>query len=257
MGFGREALATLREAALVPLDLRPVVPEARAGDDVVVLVHGFLASAGVFRPLRRRLEALGDLHVASFTHLPGAGVRRIALALARVIDRLPKGARVHLVGHSLGGLVARWYVEELGGHHRVAQTIALAAPFAGAPAAVKLPYFVGVDLHPEGELIARLRSCEPRVAVPHCSIIGDADRLVYPAAAQSFSHGEHIVLEGLGHNGLLFDERVARLVVERIAKLRAAPPPPVSSVSLVDDGDDDYACAEGEGEDDDDDDAAA
>ena len=220
VALGREALATLREAALVPLDLAPIVPDVDAGEDVVVLVHGFFATAGVFRPLRRRLEDELGARVASFTHVPGAGVRRIALALARMVDRLPSAARVHLVGHSLGGLVARWYVEELGGHHRVAQTIALAAPFAGAAAAARFPWFVGEDLHPKSDLIAKLRACEPRACVPHCSIIGDADRLVYPAAEQAFSHGDHIVLDGLGHNGILFDERAARIVVERIRRAR-------------------------------------
>src|SRR5580704_6058446 len=63
-----EAMATIREAVLLPYDLAPVVPDARAGEDVVVLLHGFMATAGVFRPLRARLEREKGVHVASFTH---------------------------------------------------------------------------------------------------------------------------------------------------------------------------------------------
>jgi pimeloyl-ACP methyl ester carboxylesterase len=54
--IGAEPLAFLREVRLMAHDLGAVVPRVRPGDDVVVLVHGFMASAGVFRPLRARLE---------------------------------------------------------------------------------------------------------------------------------------------------------------------------------------------------------
>src|SRR5882762_9361601 len=141
---GNEAWATLREVCLMPRDIAPILPETRPGDDVVVLVHGFFASAGVFRPMRKRIEAETGARVASFTHLPGVGVRRISLSLAKLVDRIPRGVRIHLVGHSLGGLVSRWYVEELGGHLRVAQTISLATPFHGTRLA-RLRFLVGND----------------------------------------------------------------------------------------------------------------
>src|SRR5438445_1604345 len=129
--MGIEAMATLREVVLMRRDLLPVLPKAYAGDDVVVLVHGFMASAGVFRPMRARLEKEAGACVASFSHAPGWGVKRIAQQLANLVDRIPHGTRIHLVGHSLGGVVARWYVQEMGGHARVAQTISLATPFGG------------------------------------------------------------------------------------------------------------------------------
>ena len=71
----------------VRADLLPIVPRAIAGDDVVVLVHGFLATAGVFRPLRARLEreagrAGGELQ-------PRAGARGSA---HRAAARAPRRA---------------------------------------------------------------------------------------------------------------------------------------------------------------------
>src|SRR4051794_23646486 len=141
-----ETLSTLREVTLLRRDLRSVVPRALPGDDVVVLVHGFLASAGVFRPMRARLEREAGAHVATFSHAPGFGVRTIAKKLAELVERIPHGTRIHLVGHSLGGLVARWYVQELAGHERVVQTISLGAPFGGVPVAERLRVFVGNDL---------------------------------------------------------------------------------------------------------------
>jgi triacylglycerol lipase len=214
--FSSETFATLREVWLMPRDLGPIVPEARHDDDVVVLVHGFLASAGVFRPLRRRLESETGARVASFTHAPGARIHRIADALSRIIDRIPHGARIHLVGHSLGGIVARYYVQELGGHARVAQTISLAAPFGGASVASRLPLLVGRDLHPGSALLARLRHRAAEHGVPHLSIAGTHDRIVAHEDALAFPQGERMSLSGRGHNTLLFDDAAASAIVERV-----------------------------------------
>lgn len=214
--FGGETLATLREVWLMPRDLGAIVPAARHGDDVVVLVHGFLASAGVFRPLRRRLEEETGAHVASFSHAPGARIHRIAHALAHLVDRIPHGARIHLVGHSLGGIVARYYVQELGGYARVVQTISLAAPFGGAPLASRLPVLVGSELRPGSALLARLRRRAAEHGVAHLSIAGTHDRTVPHDAALDFPHGERVSLSGRGHNTLLFDADAATAIVERV-----------------------------------------
>ncbi len=209
--IGPERIATLKEIALVPRDLATVVPAARAGDDVVVLVHGFLASAGVFRPLRAHLGSAG-VHVASFTHAPGPGIHRIARRLGKLVDRLPQGARVTIVGHSLGGVVARYYVQELGGRERVAQTISLGAPFHG----VDVPrLLVGADLHERSALLERLRAGASACGVPHTSIVGSDDTLVGVATAM-LGFGDVVVVPDRGHNSLLFCERVASLVLDRV-----------------------------------------
>jgi len=219
-GVDPEAVATLREAVLVPWDLAPIVPDAKAGEDVVVLLHGFMATAGVFRPMRARLERDGSVHVASFTHAPGFGVRRIARQLAALVDRIHPDARVHLVGHSLGGVVARWYVQEMGGHRRVVQTVSLASPFGGARVAQRLPLLIGAELHGESKLLARVRAHAGRHAVPHTSVIGGADQLVFPAESARFPVGDVVVLPGRGHNMLLFDEEVVGLVLRRVRESR-------------------------------------
>ena len=159
-GFGRRRRGDLdpaRGARCSGPTSCPSCPRAIAGDDVVVLVHGFLATAGVFRPLRARLEREAGARVASFSHAPGLGVKRIAQQLASLVDRIPHGTRIHLVGHSLGGIVARWYVQEMGGDARVAQTISIATPFGGAKLAERFRLFVGNDLHAGSDVLTRLR----------------------------------------------------------------------------------------------------
>lgn len=205
----------------MPRDLAPILPAARPGDDVVVLVHGFFASAGVFRPLRESIERGANALVASFTHTPGARVESIARLLGRLIARLPRGVRVHIVGHSLGGLVARWYVQEQGGHEHVEQTISLGTPFGGSPVARRFPFMVGLDLHPTSPILERIASRAAEHDVPHVSVAGAEDKLVSVEAALAFPQGDRVRLERRGHNSLLYDPEVAALVVRRIRERRA------------------------------------
>jgi hypothetical protein len=209
--IGGERLAFLREVALMPRDLTPSVPDARPGDDVVVLVHGFLASAGVFRPLRARLERETGARIATFTHAPCVGIRRIARQLEQLVERIPAGTRITVVGHSLGGVVSRWYVQEMAGHERVARTISLASPFRGMDVP---PFFVGADIHEQSELLKRLRDRAHLCGVPHTSVVAAKDTLVVGAEAASLGVGDVVVLPERGHNALLFDEEVANLVIE-------------------------------------------
>jgi len=218
--LGGERLALLREVALVPHDLAAVVPNARAGDDVVVLVHGFLASAGVFRPLRVRLEREAGARVATFTHAPGVGIRRIARRLGELVECVPPGTRITVVGHSLGGVVARWYVQELGGHTRVARTISLASPFGGVDVP---PLLVGADLHPQSALLRRLRERAHVAGVPHTSIVAAEDTVVVGVKRASLGFGDVVVLPRRGHRALLFCERTAELVIDRVRT-----PPPIA-----------------------------
>jgi pimeloyl-ACP methyl ester carboxylesterase len=213
--FGTERLSFLREVSLMHRGLAPVVPDARPGDQVVVLLHGFCASAGVLGPLGTHLERETGARIASFTHAPMVGVRRIAQSLADLMKRIPEETRVTIVGHSLGGVIARWYVQEMGGDARVERTISLASPFGG----VDVPrYLVGADLHEESDLLKRIRDRAPHFAVPHTSVVAEHDRVVPGLQTACLGVGDVVVLRKRGHNTLLFDPEVAGLVIDRLRR---------------------------------------
>ncbi|MBX3229329.1 MAG: alpha/beta fold hydrolase [Labilithrix sp.] len=212
-----ETISTFREVVLMPRDIAPSVPAGlKHEDDVIVMVHGFFASAGVWRPMKRALAYGTGAQVASFSHAPGVGVDRIARSLARLVERVPAGCRVHLIGHSLGGLVARHYVQELGGHTRVAQTISLGSPFGGTTRAHPFPFLVGRDLSHRSPLLARLRERAHVHDVPHTSFVGDGDIMVVPAESAVFPRGDVVVLPKCGHNTLLFHRESIAQVVDRV-----------------------------------------
>lgn len=208
----REALALARQATLLHRDVAPVVP-ATAQGDVVVFVHGFLATAGVLRPLRDVVERGTRAETASFTHPPGVGIVDIAERLAELVRGLASPElRIHLVGHSIGGLAARWFTTELGGDARVVETISIASPFEGAPRARFFPGVLARDIEPGSALLARLRGAQS--GVPHFSIAGGSDRVV-PAGAL-LPHGESLLVEAAGHNEVLYHPTTVAAVVGRI-----------------------------------------
>lgn len=217
----REAIAFARQGILLRHDTaEPVIPEDVApGDDVVVFLHGLFATAGVLRPLRAAVARHPSLHTGALTYFPGPGIDAIAAKLADLVSRLPPDAHVHLVGHSLGGIVTRYFALT-SKDPRVVQTISLATPFAGVPRAAWLGLKSARELDAESPILRRIRLHPDAPSIPHLSIIAGSDTLVDAPVAHALPGGDVLVMDGLGHNALLFDEEVARAVALRVLSRR-------------------------------------
>ncbi|MER7460746.1 alpha/beta fold hydrolase [Micromonospora sp. NPDC126480] len=114
---------------------RTTDPAPLAAADPVIIVGGLSGFAAVYEPLAARLRA--DGFRPFIYELPGLGFGDIptsARALAGYVDRVRAvtGAdRVDIVGHSQGGLVARYYLKRLGGTAAVGRYVSLGSPQYG------------------------------------------------------------------------------------------------------------------------------
>ncbi|MFM8980588.1 MAG: esterase/lipase family protein [Planctomycetia bacterium] len=101
--------------------------------EAVVLVHGVWMSGLTMVPLQRRLQRAGYgariLAWRSLRDTPSGGARRLAREVART-----RAEVVHLVGHSLGGLVVL-HLLEAGQLARVGRSVLLGTPAAGSSVA--------------------------------------------------------------------------------------------------------------------------
>jgi pimeloyl-ACP methyl ester carboxylesterase len=220
----REIAAFARQAWLLRHDIvAPVVPRAaRAGDHVVVCLHGLFATAGVLRPLRRRLERHPGVHTASTSYPVGPGIEALAERLGEVLARLPDDVAVHLLGHSVGGVVARFYAQEIG-DPRIVETISMAAPFAGVRHAGRLGVAVARDLDPASGLLRSLIVGSRRHTAPrHLSLIAGSDAILHAPLAHALPGGEVRVVPNCGHNTLLFHDDVAAIIERRVMATVAA-----------------------------------
>jgi triacylglycerol esterase/lipase EstA (alpha/beta hydrolase family) len=134
-------LASAALALTALCGLVPVAPaQARPAPDPVIIVAGTGASeppAPVLdlTLLVDRLEA--DGYTAFVFYLPGQGLGDIgetSAAFAPFVDQVlaaTGASRVDVIGHSQGGLVARYYIKFLGGSPKVDSFIGLATPHYG------------------------------------------------------------------------------------------------------------------------------
>ena len=117
----------------------PAAPSAEHGwATPVLLVHGWMANKSNWLLVERELRAAG------FGHIHAMSYRPFPLDLEHLGERCVQRAhevmeecgsdRIHLVGHSLGGLVSRWAVQ-LGGLSEATTVQTIASPHGGVPLA--------------------------------------------------------------------------------------------------------------------------
>lgn len=128
-------------AALTALVAAPATAAAADGPDPVVIVNGTFGPAFFYEPLAARLRADGhEVHIFQLTDLGTGDIAATARDLARFVDGTG-AARVDLVGHSQGGLVARHYVKYGGGADTVDSLVSLGTPHYGTAVANIAEFF--------------------------------------------------------------------------------------------------------------------
>lgn len=183
----------------------------------VLFLHGYLAGGAVFDPMRAHVESALAHTTTDFEYGPHRAFEAVAEDLSAYIDRIPPTIPLVLVGHSLGGLLARWYVEELGGAARVERIVTLATPHGGTERARIAPGSLGAALRPASAVIRRL---DVDSSVPLVSIAGGDDRVVPVASASAVRNARVEVIPGVGHNELLYDRRAHDVVVRVVRDSR-------------------------------------
>lgn len=195
----------------------------RPCEDAVVLVHGFFATSGAFSPVIRHLREVLELDVRTFTFWPGCSLERIADKIHEAVSAHAGACRVHLVGHSLGGLAIRWYVQERQHDPRVVQTVSIASPFRGVDLADAFPDRLRKLMFPLGSQLDRIVHEAPKhlPRVPHLSIVAEKDQLL-PMRSGVLPGAPSYVLPDTGHNGALFHRKLHDAITAQIRK--HAPP---------------------------------
>ncbi|MFD4478362.1 MULTISPECIES: lipase family alpha/beta hydrolase [unclassified Streptomyces] len=184
----------------------------------VILLHGFIDNRSVFVLLRRSLAQHGGQHVESLNYSPlTCDIRTAAELLGRHIEEICERTghhQVDIVGHSLGGLIARYYAQRLGGDERVRTLVTLGTPHEGTrvvPLADAHP--IVRQMRPGSDVIEELREPAPGCRTRFVSFWSDLDQLMTPLETACVNHpdliAQNVRVSGVGHLALPVHPAVA------------------------------------------------
>ena len=193
----------------------------------VLLVHGLGGTKSSWSVIAQTLSARG-LTVDAIAYTPiGTSVEQLADQLVAEVKRILSrtGAdKVHLVGHSLGGVVIAQAIADGGLNGLVDTVVTLGSPFGGSPWAGLLPFVEIVRaLRPGSPLLRRLASAPVPDGVRWLAVTAALD-IIVPGMRSVPTHAqvETITVNGVGHLGMLLSRQVIGCITAALSAHESA-----------------------------------
>ncbi|WBO66510.1 esterase/lipase family protein [Streptomyces camelliae] len=183
-------------------------PPPAEGDLPVLLVHGLGDGESIVAPLRRGLDGIGAGPFTTVSyHAFGPDIRAAARVLGEQVELVSAGSAersVVVIGYSLGGLIARYYTQALGGDAYVPLVITLATPHGGTAAALLAPpHPLLRQLRPGSALLAELAGPAAGCRTRFVAFYSDFDEVVIPTSRGRIDHPDltarNVLVPGVGH----------------------------------------------------------
>ncbi len=193
----------------------------------VLMLHGYGANSGFWRPYSRKLRTAGISHAAIDLEPVLAGIDSYAGAIDAAADALCQATgapKVILLCHSMGGLAARAWLRACGSA-RAERVITLGTPHFGTTLA---GYGFGKNvrqmLTPAGNAtswIAQLDASEDAsLRALFVSVYTRHDNIVSPQSSAILPGARQIALDLVGHVALGFDAGTSEQVLAEISSVR-------------------------------------
>ena len=183
----------------------------------VLLVHGIDDTAALFRRMKPYLEN-GGLPVHTPNLVPNNG--NVGLTeLAKQLDQYVRSdftteQAINIVGFSMGGLVSRYYIQRLGGIHRVRKFVTIGTPHRGTWTGFLRANPGARDMRPTSAFLRDLnRDVEMLDAISFSSIWSPLDLMIVPANSSRVPSGRSISVWTPAHPLMVSDPQVLRLVL--------------------------------------------
>ena len=229
-------------AGLSPVQRGLLVGDVEAAGTPILMVHGMVDNRSIFTLLRRGLRRRGFHRLLTLNYSPlTRDVRLAATGLATRVEQLCEETgfeRIHVIGHSMGGLIARYYVQRLGGDERVHTLVTLGTPHAGTRTAQVLPHRLARQLCPDSDLVRELAEPAPGCRTRFLAVWSDLDQMIAPKRNARVDHPDldarNLFVRGVGHMSLPIHRRAVHEISLTLAQLDphgATVTPGVTSIS--------------------------
>lgn len=212
------AEALLEDAAEAP----PPVAPGPAKLNPVVLVPGYLDFEFFFHVIRKKLLAQGRT-VVYLDLWPNMGDIKVkATALKNTVAELKAktGARqVDVIGHSMGGLITRYYIQELGGLDQLERLITLATPHHGTIVSYLGPSKGASQMHPGSDFLKALNANDESPGpIKYTSIRAGLDEIVIPHSSPIQEGAENHLARFAMHGTIFIDKTAWKHLDEALRK---------------------------------------
>jgi pimeloyl-ACP methyl ester carboxylesterase len=190
----------------------------------VLLIHGYGANSGYWKPCSKLLTRAGISHQAIELEPVLASIDDYAELINTAVEALCASSgqqQVIILAHSMGGLAARAFVR-VHGSERVAKLITLGTPHFGSTLA---NFAMGVNATQMQRaapawLHALADTETPALRACVVSIYSRQDNIVAPQDSAHLPGASNVAVELIGHVALGFDAGVLKLVLNEITAAR-------------------------------------
>ena len=186
----------------------------------VVMVHGFLETGKTFDVLRKRLEKRGvECYIPPLKHSDGrGGLPNLAEHLKKDIDaKFGPDDPIGIVAFSMGGLVSRHYLQNLGGASRCETLITVSSPHQGTNAAWCYPTEGVRQMRPGSQFLAELRETEGMLGkMPVASYRTPMDLVILPASNSIWERADNLEYPVIMHPLMLSSRPVLEDIERRL-----------------------------------------
>ena len=163
-----------------------------------------------------------DVHTVNLEPITG-DIDDLARSLESRVDEILRDSpaeKLTLIGHSMGGLVCRVFVEKLGGADRVRGVITMGTPHNGTVLARLLGGANVIQMRRGARWLKELNAVDDGVRrAPLTSLYSHHDNIVAPQESSRLDWAETLPMAGVGHMALIYSRRCQAAVVQALQNL--------------------------------------
>lgn len=192
-------------------------------DITVVLVHGYKDSSnGGIKTLKEALDKNGyDCILPDLApNDASAGLIPLALQLKDNIDRHTQHKPLVIIGVSMGALVSRYYMQELGGHQKTAAFFSICGPHRGTLLALFFKNAGIRQMRPFSGFMRSLHSSLAKIShIPTVCYWKCFDKVIIPWSSSRIGIGENVRIKSRLHRTVVREQQLHSDILKRLEKL--------------------------------------
>ncbi len=182
-------------------------PVLKRGAPPVLLLHGLFVNKASWFWFKYRLQRQGINNVVTMNLSSWHNEEVLTELVAKKVDELRHQVgvnKINIVGHSMGGMIARNYIQLRGGSDKVERLVCLGSPHHGSKLAAFTLDPLGKLLIPNSVFLQRLNQAPIPESVATTNIYTSKDNMVLPNESCQLPWGQNIALDRMGHTALIY-----------------------------------------------------